>query len=95
MAGQCGLEREGFWFSISIGDCWLLCGMGSITVRHDRGVRRVGVGDGHRPDFSSVIGGTCCELLDVGRQEDSSDVLLVRRKLCQRDKLRVIVTLEK
>lgn len=45
-------------------------------------VRAGGLVDVNLPDLGGVVGGARRQLLDVGRQQDARDVLLVRRELC-------------
>lgn len=47
----------------------------------------------HFPDLGCVIGRACRKLLDVGREEDSGDVLLMRREVCHRKELSMLVVL--
>lgn len=78
VARQRGLLRERFGFSISICCHLLLCAVCSVAVRHEGDPGRVGVGEWHRPDLGRVVCRTGRELLDVGGQQNSRDVLLVR-----------------
>lgn len=49
----------------------------------------------HFPNLGCMIGGACCELLDVRREEDPRNVLLVRRELRHRHELSVLEVLDK
>ncbi len=58
------------------------------------GVRAGGLHLLDLPDLGSVVGATGSQLLDVGREQNAGDVLLVRREVCQGDKLGPLESLD-
>lgn len=70
------------------------CSIGSIAIYQGMGIAKIGIVHGYRPDLGGVIRRAGCELLDIGGQKYSRDVVLVRRELGQRDELCVIIILK-
>lgn len=45
------------------------------------------------PNLGRVVGAACCQVLDIGREENSRDVLCVRFEVCYRHQLRLLTVL--
>lgn len=71
------------------------CSGRSGGIRLNDGDLGVGVNIGNHPDLGRVVSRACGHLLDIGRQQDACDGLLVGREVGDGDEVRLLDVLDK